>query len=295
MNIPSKASWCIRKILQIRPLALRFIHYKVGMDSSFLFWHDPWVQGTTILSRMQHHIISLAESTCFARTGQYTSNSTWQLPSSNHPAVAELRRLVLPVHIHRHDSISWREIPTHLINVNAIWNCMRNAITPPVWISAIWHPLAIPKCSFNLWLALKGRLLTKDRMRRFHMQTDLACVLCNSTMECHQHIFATCPSISEILQHPSLLFTGNWSDYSLGHIIIGRTVGIRKLLGNLYIAGFFYMVWWERNSSTHNANHRIQAASLRGLVKRMIREKLHSNKRFQQAVAKDFNLVLDLY
>ena len=126
-------------------------------------------------------------------------------------------------------------------------------------------------------------------------RANLACVLCNSTMECHQHIFATCPYISEILQHPSLLFTGNWSDYSRGHFFIGRTVGIRKLLGYLYIAVSFYMVWQERNSRIHNANHRIQAASLRGLVKRMILEKLHSNKRFQQVAAKDFNLVLDLY
>lgn len=52
MNIPSKASWCVRQILNLRHVGLRFIKYQVGVDSQFSLWLDPWVNGESLLSRL---------------------------------------------------------------------------------------------------------------------------------------------------------------------------------------------------------------------------------------------------
>ena len=167
------------------------------------------------------------------------SNSSWQLPTSNHYDIVELRSLVQPITIHRQDSIRWHCTP--LVSVTTIWNCIRLPTTPPGWLPAVWHPLAIPKCSFTLWLALKERLLTKDRMLRFHMHTDLECVLCNNAIESHHHLFGSCSYIFEALRPSCFSFTENWTSYINGHFLLGRVVGIRKLMGYLYIAVSFYL------------------------------------------------------
>lgn len=33
-----------------------------------------------------------------------------------------------------------------------IWSSLQVQVQPPLWISAIWYPLAITKCSIALWL-----------------------------------------------------------------------------------------------------------------------------------------------
>lgn len=42
----------------------------------------------------------------------------------------------------------------------------------------MWYSISISKCSFIIWLALKDRLLTKDRMTWFGINVDPECVLC---------------------------------------------------------------------------------------------------------------------
>ncbi|XP_017228409.1 uncharacterized protein LOC108203764 [Daucus carota subsp. sativus] len=295
MEIPQKVSWCPRKILQARHLALRFINYEVGSGSLFSFWHDPWVDGASLLSKCHPTIISLADSSTNALAGQYILNGSWNLPPSNHLDLRNLRRIVSAVPIRGRDNISWNSLTGNMVRVSSIWNSMHMLPSPPMWTSAVWHPLAIPKCAFTLWLALKGRLLTKDRMQRFNMQTDLKCELCHNAVENHSHIFGSCPFIDFILSGHSFQFTGCWESYVRGNFLLGRPQGIRKQLGALFIAISIYLVWQERNARIHNRAHPTPESIIRFNAKRMLREKLHSCHQFQKAVLKDNNLVMDLY
>ena len=45
------------------------------------------------------------------------------------------------------------------------------------WPKVVWHTSIIPKHSFILWLGLKGRLLTRDKMQEF--SDEKICPLCN--------------------------------------------------------------------------------------------------------------------
>lgn len=53
-------------------------------------------------------------------------------------------------------SLGWRK-ESHFIKIQFV----KDNTSP--WLAAIWNPLQVPKCSFLMWLALKNRLLTKDR------------------------------------------------------------------------------------------------------------------------------------
>ncbi|XP_017227807.1 uncharacterized protein LOC108203403 [Daucus carota subsp. sativus] len=293
MDFPKNAPWCIRKILQLRPLALRFINYHVGASSNFLLWHDPWVNNKPLLSYCHPDVISSSNSRLFDKVASFMSNSSWLLPSSNHLDVIQLRSLIGSIPIHSRDSITWMNSAS--IKISSIWQCIRSISTTPPWIIGVWHQFAIPKCAFTLWLAFKERLLTKDRMIKFNMNTDLACIFCNRAIETHSHLFGSFEFMTDILNASAFNFTGVWQSYLNGQFFLGPIRGIRKYIGLLYLAIFVYLLWQERNLRRHDPGHNSSAASIIFKVKLMMKEKLHSNKKFKLALKKNPSLVLDLY
>ena len=59
------------------------------------------------------------------------------------------------------------------------------------WFDTSLELLLYSQCSFILWLALRNRLWTRDRMIQCHMNTPANCLLCNS-MESINHLFSDC-------------------------------------------------------------------------------------------------------
>lgn len=295
LNIPSKVSWCVRKLLLLRKFAMSHIHYKVGSNSSFLFWQDPWLDGVAIASSCHPSLPSIAESNLQIKVSHYIANSSWNLPLSNHLLMQELRTKILPTVIHRSDSITWHNLGVDSVNTSQIWDTIRRRNPPPPWLNIVWNSFSIPKCSFTLWLVLKGRLLTKDRMRNFRMNTDLRCLLCSDAIESHEHLFGSCRYITEILNRSSFSFSGVWSCYRTGLVLLNRPTGIRRLVGLLFFAITIFMVWKERNARLHNSLHHNPASITCTMIKRMLREKLHTCKKFKASLLRDPNLVLDIY
>ena len=58
------------------------------------------------------------------------------------------------------------------------------------WPKLVWHNSITPKYSFILWLGLKDRLLTREKLRDFI--EDQSCPLCNAESENIDHLFFRC-------------------------------------------------------------------------------------------------------
>lgn len=168
----------------------------------FLFWYDPWLDGVALIQRFHPTIISVAESSSTAKVEQFVQNRTWALPTSNHRWITEMRSLIASIDIGTDDAIIWDGKLPRFVSMATIWNSIRERGGSPPWVKAVWHGLAIPKCSFTLWLALKNRLLTKDRMLRFGMSTDSRCILCKNATESNGHLFGNCIFVPTILADP---------------------------------------------------------------------------------------------
>lgn len=296
MKLPSHASWCLKKILNLRPLALHHIRYTIGNNSNFLFWHDPWFRGSSLMQCFDSSIISIAESNAMIRAGAYINNRQWTLPNSNHVWIIELRELLSNWNISSNDLISWHDLKLKQVTVSSIWNSLRPPEISLPWVQAIWHPFHIPKCAFTLWLALKNRLLTKDRMLRFGMNTDSRCCLCGNHPETTSHLFSSCAFSREVFMglYPNLV--GNWDDYLRGQFTPTSCSNLKKSVSYLYVSVAVFYIWKERNDIIHNASHtKVTPAILRFNIKRMVREKLSSQVLFQRAAAKNPTLIVDLY
>lgn len=91
-----------------------------------------------------------------------------------------------------------------------LWHRIRGTGVAPLWLDAVRHRLAIPKCSFLLWLALKNRLFTKDRMINMGMNVNPMCVLCSTELESVMHIYGTWSFVKCVLQGSVL--SEQWPD-----------------------------------------------------------------------------------
>lgn len=146
-------------------------------------------------------------------------------------------------------------------SVEEVWNKIRPRIARVAWSKLVWNFCAIPKHSFISWMAILGRLPTRDRLRCWGLQIVEECLLCGLEPESIEHIFGTCsfskPIWWRILQSCGIQRTlGTWQeDFSW---IIRKSKGkslqaqILKCAWNAYI----YQVWFERNSRLHGKSIR---------------------------------------
>lgn len=184
----------------------------IGDGTNTLLWNDPWVNKTPLLVQFGAGSISLMESTSLAKVETILDNGTWSLGSFNHVMAIDLRHAISQIHIGRRDDISWDGLSAPWVTLSYIWNTIRRTGVNQIWAPAVWHSLAIPKCSIFLWLALRDRLLTKDRLSKFGFHTFPTCVLCGAADESSHHLLVDCSFMLAIFQHSPFPIERNWPD-----------------------------------------------------------------------------------
>lgn len=60
------------------------------------------------------------------------------------------------------------------------------------WDKIVWERMTLPKHRFIMWLAMLGKLRTKDVLWRIGVVNDQQCLLCNAQTEQIQHLFFEC-------------------------------------------------------------------------------------------------------
>lgn len=294
MRIPSYASWCLKKIMNVREEVLRYIKYKVGINSSFLLWHDPWLEGKPLLLDHDITITSMTDTNNMDKVGVWMLNGNWDLPGSNHTDVIALRRRIGAVRISQCDVISWEDDVQ--VTSSLIYNSIRCHNTHPPWTKLVWHSFQIPKCSFFLWLAFRNRLLTRERMLSFGFSGDANCVLCTGGVtETVQHLFTSCPFTVPVFDAANFRFTGDWNLYLQGQLLLGRVPKIQEQIAYLYFSVAGHAIWKERNLRVHEAGHKRSSQKITYLVKQTVREKLFSCSLFRKQASRNRNLIFLLY
>ncbi|KAM6583311.1 hypothetical protein CsatB_010313 [Cannabis sativa] len=121
------------------------------------------------------------------------------------------------------------------------------------WSQQVWGRLNTPKHSFILWLAIQGRLRTKDTLRRMGMNIDEHCEFCSTQNESADHLFFQCRLSAACLQGIKQWLSWKVSADTLSTLTrwIGRSK-ISKFRKNLLAAALaclVYTLWKNRNLS----------------------------------------------
>ena len=113
-----------------------------------------------------------------AKVGSILRGNEWFLGHSNDYTVMELRSICANIHINAHDAILWRGLSCTRLQIGDIYDDIRVHPPQPAWLQFVWCCFSVPRWAFTTWLIIQEKLLTKDRMLLFHMQTDQLCTLC---------------------------------------------------------------------------------------------------------------------
>lgn len=129
----------------------------------------------------------------------------------------------------------------------------------------------IPKHQFILWLAMHGRLATVERLFKWGIIVDSACVLCNTgAVETFQHLFFDC-DCSRFIWNMLMKWMGvnrqvqSWSD-EIKWIITGlHTSKPRVQILIFLFDAVVFQVWIERNARRFKAQKKTNIQLLRDI------------------------------
>lgn len=76
--------------------------------------------------------------------------------------------------------------------INDTYKLLRGPVANVSWRGLICHNATCPKHIFIQWLALLGRMRTKDLLLSWRMEVTSCCVLCDAHSETQQYLFFEC-------------------------------------------------------------------------------------------------------
>lgn len=277
---PHLCSWNWRKILKLRHLARPLIKHSIGNGVSTSLWFDDWHPDGPLLSKWSSRIIYDSGLPKHAKVSSIIHNNLWNWPPTVSIDLLEIRNNMPCYNPNQtiDDSITW--VPTSNGIYTAASALKHIKPDPPSvpWFKLVWFPQNIPRMSFILWLAIRGRLSTTDRFHAPNASTT--CILCSSYMESHSHLFFDCDFSRSVWSHLMNMCGSPWNgsdwfsfiDWAAIHWK-GTSLPIK--VKKLCLGGAVYAIWRERNNRLFGGSKKTSLMVTRDIIN-VIRNRLIS-------------------
>ncbi|KAG2258545.1 hypothetical protein Bca52824_077839 [Brassica carinata] len=237
------ASW--NSILSLRPLAEEFIKCRVNNGAQSWLWYDSW--------------------TPFGKQISYLGPREprdLRVPLNAHPRSDNA--LALQIHLTTVTNPQQTTLPDSYywvvdgkdcrgLSSSMTWKALRPRSTIKGWAKSIWYSGAVPRQTFNMWLANLNRLPTKLRLAAWGLNVQTTCCLCNRFEESRDHLFLTCTYATDLWR---LIFARldrqqalpiTWSE--LLSWTRTSTSQLPSTLKKLATQSLLYNIWRQRNSA----------------------------------------------
>ncbi|XP_050238356.1 uncharacterized protein LOC126687844 [Mercurialis annua] len=257
---PHNCSWSWRNLLKIRDQIIGFFDYKLGKGSRFSFWYDPWLNGRSVTETFPEVKILDADIPKQAVVSDVWKDNNWMLPDpideSTYAAWDHIKSNYR-VNLEIEDVIRWKNQKNGSFTIKSLWNSLNPTNSRVSWHSLVWFPEHIPRHSFITWIALKGRLQTRDKLLRWKIINCNVCPLCNAAAENIPHLFFECSyskriweSILVSLNFHRLVLDWRREISFLSRRCKGRSKETKKR--KISFCAAVYWIWKARNEAVFN-------------------------------------------
>ncbi|KAK9058081.1 hypothetical protein SSX86_022921 [Deinandra increscens subsp. villosa] len=162
------------------------------------------------------------------------------------------------------------------------WDSIRAHAPVVPWAKFVWFAQCIPRHAFLVWLIMRNRLLTQDKIlawdatRRKNMNM-MCCMLCYSNYDSHEHLFFECRYSmqvwSTVRKKTCISLNGPvWSDI-ISCLVGPTTSSIETMVAKLVVHAAAYFIWQERNNRIFQ-NHARPQDSLASIIRDTVRNRL---------------------
>lgn len=250
--------------MKLRTLARPFLACQVRSGTTAYFWHDDWTNLGPLIDITGPNGPRITGLPLLAKVSQCCANGSWTIPRGRNPILCLIRQCV-PQHLpdissQESDFYLWRNSPNEppgVFSTSKTWSSLHPPASPVPWFKSVWFKEQIPKHSFMLWVIIRGRLSTRDRLRSWGMNVPSDCLLCASADENQSHLFLQCAYSSEVwssfFTHPDLSPPALFEDLV---VWVRSPFRIKKLgsICKIIFQAVVYGLWRERNSRLHSSS-----------------------------------------
>jgi len=172
----------------------------VGDGSTTLFWTDRWLDGSCIQDLAPDVVASVGKRASSSRTVAHALEN-WQWVSDLETPLNliglqqylqlwdALRGVVLTQEADRH---VWIHSSSGQFSSRSCYKAFfMGSITFEPW-KRLWKSWAPPKCKFFLWLSIRNKCWTADRLQKRGLDHPEVCPLCDQEPENIQHLLCSC-------------------------------------------------------------------------------------------------------
>lgn len=129
------------------------------------------------------------------------------------------------------------------------------------WWRCAWANETLPRHGMLTWFAMRGKLKTRDQLKRMNLVQDASCLLCQQHDETHTHLFSACAysrkviwGINDILKRRiGAAASRNWFPWVVKQMK-GKSAMSR--IRRRCHSAFIYMIWQERNARLFHCGSR---------------------------------------
>ncbi|KAJ0887511.1 putative RNA-directed DNA polymerase [Helianthus annuus] len=256
----SNCCWSWRKLLQLRPTIRDFVWSKLGDGSTTSAWYDYWCQIGPLGNFISPRSIATAGFDITSTVQAVQLNGVWRWPVAWRDLFPVLNHIdhvqTIP---NKRDQLLGKDgnvFSEH--SSSRVWQSLRHRNQEVDWVNLVWFPHCIPKHAFFMWLVIRRKLLTQDKIlqwdisRRKNMNR-MCCLLCYADVDSHSHLFFEC---SYSLQVWNLVRSKGgmdsvgpfWDDIVEWMAARARSKSAANYVSKLVLAAAFYFIWQERNS-----------------------------------------------
>ena len=291
-DVDKAKSWTWRALLHLRYLASRFLRAQVGNGRLISFWWDIWTPFGKLIEYFGPDGPRELSIPIQASISAACNSEGWLVRGARSPAAETLQifltTIPLPSLVSENDSFVWHVNDTALerFSVKRTWEVLRHRAPTQPWSSYIWFKGAIPRHSFNMWLAQLDRLPTRARLSQWSTNIPSSCCLCNIYTEDRDHLFFRCEWSADLwnicLCRMGYSFAGFHTWLAFSEWLSLRDIIVPRLLKRLVASATIYSIWSERNKRYHD-NISSSPTTIFKLLDRFIRDAILSKRNQKQS------------
>ena len=247
-------------MLKLREVAKNFYRMEIGNGRHISFWYDKWSDKGIIAEVLgDRGMIGLGirkEATLAEAALRFRRKRKHRLEFLNEleRSLDTVRSLICN---ESEDISTWRGKMGYKPNFSTreTWDKLREVNEKQMWAKGVWFSMATPKFAFIVWLAMKNRLSTMDRIAKWSQGVDNVCVLCHTEAETRDHLFFKCSYSDQLWRYlvGGILgssYTDGWTE--IVQKTSGSTLDKKSLFCLRYaLQAATYAIWRERNRVKH--------------------------------------------
>ncbi|GJR01111.1 hypothetical protein Tco_0524095 [Tanacetum coccineum] len=168
-------SWGWRKVLQLRPLIRDYIGFSISDGDKASLWFDNWSTLGPLadfISSRDRHVAGLNAS---SKVCDVFHDGIWNWPASLCLKYPQLQTIQCRSTNASSDCLEWRNEDGQVkaFSVSMVWATIRHRNNKIDWYAVVWFPFCIPRHAFNLWLVIKQKLKTQDKVASWEVSDSL--------------------------------------------------------------------------------------------------------------------------